>query len=62
MSNFIQQNVTKPKKTENKKVIIGPGQMKQKAPVEKKQPNNSDFLVLDLLGSASNRTQCNPKQ
>lgn len=36
MTNFIQENVAKAKKVENKKVIIGPGQMKPKAIVEKK--------------------------
>lgn len=32
MSNFIQQNVSKVKKVENKKVIIGPTQSKSKVP------------------------------
>ena len=37
MSNFIQENGAKVKKNENKKVIIGPGQTKQKVAVEKKE-------------------------
>ena len=36
MSNFISENANKTKKTDNKKVIIGPGQAKNKVAVEKK--------------------------
>ena len=36
MSNFISENANKTKKAENKKVIIGPGQAKNKVVVEKK--------------------------
>lgn len=59
MSNFIQENVntSKPKKSDNKKVIIGPGMAKQKQPVPppESKPQNSDaeFFSLDLLGGSS---------
>ena len=66
MSNFIQENSSKTKKTENKKVIIGPGQ-KAKQSVgptvhqSKTEDPNSDFLSLDLLGgSTSNNTNEQP--
>jgi hypothetical protein len=53
IGNFIQSNANKGKKTDNKKVIIGPGQAKQKAAVEKTSEANNDFLSLDILGSGS---------
>lgn len=58
MSSFIQENVStnKPKKSDNKKVIIGPGMSKQKQAVPaaetKPQINDADFLSLDLLGGS----------
>ena len=61
MSNFIQENSNKTKKTENKKVIIGPGQ-KSKPNIgptvhqPKTEDPNNDFLSLDLLGGTSQNT------
>ena len=51
MSNFLQSNSSKTKKTDNKKVIIGPGQKKGPA-VAKKEQNPNDLLGMDLLGSS----------
>jgi len=58
MSNFIQENSNKTKKTENRKVIIGPGQKsKQSVPATVPQPKsedpNKDFFSLDLLGGST---------
>ena len=56
MSNFLQKNSNPNKaKTENKRVIIGPGQSKPKVPVsEPKVENmNNELLGLDLLGSSN---------
>lgn len=55
MSNFIQENVniSKSKKVENKKVIIGPGMVKQKPAVVAQAQQSNDFLSLDLLGGST---------
>jgi len=50
----LQENLNKNKKTDNKKKIIGPGQLKSKG--SEQIVANEDFLSLDLLGGSGPST------